>query len=102
MAKEKVKVKLFDNSYVGGKLRQKGETVEVAAEVANEFGEPIVNVKDFGDGLLVREDDTVASLEKRYGKPELVELAKRAKADSTADNNKTEIATKILEAVRAK
>jgi hypothetical protein len=96
----KVKVKLFDRCYVGGKIREKDEIVEVAEEIAKDFGELVIEKKDFGDGLFVSSDDSVQSLEARYGKPELLELAGRAKAEFTKDNNKTELVTKILEAVK--
>lgn len=47
--------------------------------------------------LVIYADDTKESLLNRYGKPSLLELALHLETDATEDNNKTEIAEKILE-----
>lgn len=61
MANEKVKVVLSADSYVGKKFRRAGETVEVAAEIAGNFGEYIVLEGDgdsdqTGDGDVTTEE----------------------------------------------
>lgn len=82
----KVKVKLFADCYVGGKLRGAGETVEVKAEVASEFGEPIAP------------EETLESLV-ALGKTKLLKLAGEREVEGvTKDNNADEIAEKILKA----
>ena len=79
----KVKVKLSVAAYVGGRLVPAGETVEVPEEIAEEFR---------------REGFTLEALLK-LSKARLLELAGELfVAGVTKDNNKDEIAAKILEA----
>jgi uncharacterized protein YidB (DUF937 family) len=78
---EKVKVKLTHAAYVGGKLRQAGEEVEVRSDLVEEFTRP-----------------TEADQLKAMGKEELLSLAAERGVAVTKDNNKDEIAQKILDA----
>ncbi len=94
---------------------KKGETVELEssdAEVALATGyfEYVGEVENKATPLLtfltseseemaVYADDTPEKLENRYNKTPLLELAAHVKAEATADNNKKEIAEKILKKI---
>lgn len=67
----KVSVKLSADCYVGGKLRKKGETVELSEEIAADFGE-----------LEISEIDAL----KKLTKAELVVKAKEKGIDTVPDS----------------
>jgi hypothetical protein len=92
----KVKVELFGTCYVGGQIRAKGEIVEVAAEIAGDFGSAVEPEVDQNKPEL-RIGDTVQSLTARYGKPALLKLAGELHVEVKKDNNKDEIAQRIID-----
>lgn len=81
-----MKIVLREKCYVGGALREAGETVEVKDGIAAEFGEPADPAGA---------EETAASLGK-LRKDDLLSLASERGVDVTADNNKDEIIAKIL------
>lgn len=78
----KVKVKLFADCHVGGKIRKQGEIVEIAEEIATDFGELEVSAAD---------------VLKRLSKADLVVKAKEAGVETVPDSmTKDEIIALIL------
>lgn len=70
--------------------------IEIVEETVSEAIEETASVKPDKEKPYLKKGDTVASLTKRYGKPALIGLAKDLKVTISTDNNKDEIAGKIL------
>lgn len=77
---------------------QKQAKHEQATESSDEVIFTMIDSK--GNELNVTADDTANSLEKRYNKTPLLEMAKKVKADAADDNNKNEIAKKIIDSIK--